>query len=246
VAEETAPGRQPAGSLPNGSPALRALYRAAAGEWSAQGVNTHAVSLLADDAAAREAWFWHGFGLTVVDAVRPVDAPIPTAALPPQASLRMAGPADTHLLAEIEAEHWQHYCQPPTLMMPSAPDGPDEFAQLLAAPHNSAWLAFYNGTLAGYARLQAIIDGGAAVLNSPHTIGITGAYVRPAYRGMGIAPALLEAARCYYAAQRDPHGSPAFTCLAVDFESINPEAAAFWPRYFTPVVYSVIRVPERG
>lgn len=35
-----------------------------------------------------------------------------------------------------------------------------------------------------------------------------------------------------------------FTCCAVDFESFNPEAAVFWPRHFTPVGHSLVRVPE--
>ena len=221
----------------------RALYRAAACEMVAAGVNVHAITLLADDAAAREAWFWHGFGLTGIDAVRPLHEALPIRPPAPGVSLRAASAADLALLVEIEAEHWQHYAQPPTLMVASAPDGPAEFAQFVATPPNTAWLAFKDGILAGYLRLQSVIQGGAAVLNSQETIGITGAYVRPAYRGLGLAPALIEAARQYYAAQTAPHG-PAFTCLAVDFESINPEAAAFWPRYFTPVTFSLIRVPE--
>lgn len=226
-------------------PTLARLYRAACQQWRAQGVTTHAVSLLADDAAAREAWFWHGFGLLVVDGARPVSEPIPHQPLANGVTLRQAGPGDLAVLAEIEAEHWQHYSQPPTLMNPSAPDGMPEFAEFLATPPNSAWLAFQDGIPAGYLRLQAVIDGGAAVLNGDQTIGITGAYVRPEYRGLGLAPALLETARAHYAAQLTPAGGPAFTCFAVDFESINPEAAAFWPKYFTPVTYSVLRVPEK-
>jgi GNAT superfamily N-acetyltransferase len=226
-------------------PALARLYRAAAAEWLRQGVTIHAVSLLADDHAGREAWFWHGFGLLVVDAARAVSDPIAAPPLPPGACIRRAGPADLAVLAEIEAEHWQHYSQPPTLMIPSAPDGPAEFAAFLAAGPNSAWLAEHQGVPAGYLRLEAIIEGGAAVLNGERTIGITGAYVRPEYRGLGLAPALVETARAHYAALRDPAGRPAFELYAVDFESINPEAAAFWPKYFTPVTYSLVRVPER-
>jgi ribosomal protein S18 acetylase RimI-like enzyme len=223
----------------------RALYRAAASQWADAGVNVHAVTLLACDQPARETWFWAGFGLTVVDAVRPLDEPLALRPPVPGVSLRLANADDTALLAQIEAEHGQHYTQAPTLMVPSAPDGPAEFAAFLATPPNTAWLAFKDGIMAGYLRVQSVIDGGAAVLNSEQSIGITGAYVRPEYRGLGLAPALVEAARQHYAAQRDASGRPAFTCFAVDFESINPEAAAFWPRYFTPVTFSLIRVPER-
>ena len=50
----------------------RALYRAAAEQWSAAGCGVHAITLLAHDQVAQQAWFWNGFGLTVVDAVRPM------------------------------------------------------------------------------------------------------------------------------------------------------------------------------
>ena len=32
----------------------------------------HAITLLAQDRAAERAWYWNGFGLTVVDAIRPI------------------------------------------------------------------------------------------------------------------------------------------------------------------------------
>jgi GNAT superfamily N-acetyltransferase len=69
------------------------------------------------------------------------------------------------------------------------------------------------------------------------TLSITGAYVRPAYRGRKVGAALLDAASRDYA-------SRGFTCCAVNFESFNPEAASFWMRYFEPVCLSVLRVPE--
>src|SRR5512143_2970126 len=50
----------------------RALYRAAAEPWSTAGCGVHAITLLAHDRAAQQAWFWNGFGLIVVDAVRPM------------------------------------------------------------------------------------------------------------------------------------------------------------------------------
>ena len=34
------------------------------------------------------------------------------------------------------------------------------------------------------------------------------------------------------------------TTCAVDFEAFNPEATAFWLRHFTPVCFSLMRVPE--
>ena len=68
---------------------------------------------------------------------------------------------------------------------------------------------------------------------------ITGAFVRPTYRGRGAATGILDAALTHYAAE-------GLASCAVDFETFNPEATAFWPRYFTPVCSSLMRIPEVG
>jgi ribosomal protein S18 acetylase RimI-like enzyme len=214
----------------------RAMYRAAAAHWVEAGCQAHAVTLLASDKVAERTWFWSGFGLTVIDAVRPVqplDAHIPSGLV-----IRKATLEDVGLLAEIEAEHWEHYAQPPTLMVPQPPDGAAEFTTLLSTPQNSAWLALDQGQPAAYMRFEAGSHGAAQIVQAENTFAITGAYTKPAYRGKGAAPALLNSAIKDYA-QRG------YTCCAVDFESLNPEAAAFWMKYFQPVCLSVVRIPER-
>ena len=214
----------------------RALYRAASTAWFESGCQIQAVTLLAHDPGVVNTWFWNGFGLGVVDAVRPA-APL---GLKPAAGLeiRRAAPADAETLALLEDEHKRHYSQPPTLMIASAPSSVEEFRDLLRDPRNCAWLALDGSTPAGYLRFEGSSHGAADVVSSETTVANTGAYVRPAYRGRGAAPAMLEAALREFAAR-------GLTCCSVDFESFNPEAAAFWPRYFQPVCLSVFRVPER-
>jgi GNAT superfamily N-acetyltransferase len=79
---------------------------------------------------------------------------------------------------------------------------------------------------------------GVAVVDAPDQIANTGAFIRPAYRGRKVASALLDTALRHYAAQ-------GFTRCSVDFESLNPEAVSFWLRFFEPVCFSLMRVPER-
>ncbi len=50
----------------------RALYRRAAEIWATAGCLVHAITLLAHDHTAEKSWFWNGFGLTVIDAIRPM------------------------------------------------------------------------------------------------------------------------------------------------------------------------------
>jgi ribosomal protein S18 acetylase RimI-like enzyme len=214
----------------------RALYRTASAAWFEAGCQIHAITLLGHDRAVVDTWFWNGFGLGVVDGVRPV---VPLGAKPANGlEIRQANLADAEILAGLEAEHMRHYGAPPTLMMSSAPSSAAEFTELLRDPHNCAWLAFDGSQPAGYLRFEGSGHGAADVVDCEHAIANTGAYVRPAYRGRGAAPAMLDAALRIFAAR-------GLTCCSVDFEAFNPEAAAFWPRYFETVCLSLFRVPER-
>lgn len=214
-----------------------ALYRAASAFWFEQGCQAHALTLLANDEAGLKTWFWSGFGLIVLDAIRPL---IPTGApVPLGYRLAKALPGDAAQLAEIETEHWTHYAQPPTLMMYNAASDAASYAEFLQEEKNSAWVAWKDEKMVAYLRFEGSDLGGAWVVNGSGTIAITGAYTRPSERGRGLVPALLDAALRDYAAR------PGFERCAVDFESINPEAAAFWPKYFDLVCLSLMRVPER-
>jgi GNAT superfamily N-acetyltransferase len=214
----------------------RALYRQAAGQWNEQRASIHAISLLAGSRAER-AWFWHGFGLAVVNAIRSTRAiGAPT---PPGFSLRKAELADAPLLSRLEAEHCQHYSAPPVLMPARQSSTPQEMTEFLSQPENSIFLALKDNTPAAYLQFQKESFGAASIVSAPDTIAITGAYTVPKYRGCGLAPALLEAGLAAYA------GQGCIRC-SVDFESFNPEAAGFWTRYFTPVTYSLMRVPENA
>jgi GNAT superfamily N-acetyltransferase len=214
----------------------RAMYRVAAAQWAAAGCQVHAVTLLAQDRQAERAWFWNGFGLTVVDAVRPMrslDRPCST-----DLCVRKAAKADAPILAILDAEHCRHYAASPVFMPPPHNSDAAEFAEFLSRPKNSIWLAMDGELPAGFIRYDGYDSDGVEVLVSEAAVYITGAYVRPAYRGRKVGAALLDAALRDYAGQ-------GFTCCAVNFESFNPEAASFWMRHFEPVCLSVLRVPER-
>lgn len=219
----------------------RALYRAASAAWLAAGCHAHAITLLAHDESAIQTWFWNGFGLTVIDALRPAKSLYAEKKRPAIAAgyaLRKAGVDDAPALAELEAEHVRHYAQPPLLMVPMAPYSREEYAAFLRDPANCAWLALQGKTPAGYLRFETRGHGASEIVFGEGSIANTGAFVRPAHRGSGLAPALLDAALADFAAQ-------GFQRCSVDFESFNPEAVAFWTRYFTPVCFSAVRVPER-
>ncbi len=103
---------------------------------------------------------------------------------------------------------------------------------------NSFWLALDGDTAIGFIGFESNSFGAANIVDAPDKIAITGTYVRPQYRGRQIAGAMLDAALRDYAAT-------GFGRCAVDFEAFNPEAAAFWLKYFDTVCLSVTRVPEQ-
>ena len=213
----------------------RALYRAASGQWAAAGLQVHAISLLAHDVVAREAWFWNGFGLAVIDAARSL-APLSPPVVSPL-TVRRATPSDADALSSLDAEHTRHYAAPPVFMVPGATDTPDSFRNFLARPRNTIWLALAGDAPAGFMRFNGSEFDGVAMLESDRAAFCDGLYVRPAYRGRRAAAAMLAAAVDHYAAL-------GLDALYTNFESFNPEAAAFWPRHFRPVCYSLMRVPE--
>ncbi len=227
--------------LPDGSDRqtfriYRALYRAASEIWFAAGCQSHCITLLAQDDLARNTWFWNGFGLGVVDALRSLD-PLNVPA-PDGYTLRRAVPADAAALADIEAEHWRHYAQPPMFMSIVGANSAEEFVQLLAEPANSIWTAWKGAELAGYLRFEGLSQGATEIVRAPDTTACTGAYTRPGHRGQNIAAAILDAALADYR-------SRGYSRCSVDFESFNTEAASFWVKYFEPVCFSLFRVPER-
>jgi GNAT superfamily N-acetyltransferase len=214
----------------------RAMYRTAANQWADAGCHVHALSLLAHDRQAQDVWFWNGFGLTVVDAVRAL-SPLGLSS-PTGVTVRQASPEDVGALSILEVEHWQHYTQPPVQMDAYEPQDAAALTRFLSGSNNSIWVALDGKEYAGYMRFEAEGEGAVAIVSAPDNVANTGAFIRPQYRGRKVAIALLNAGMQYYA-------DKGFKRCSVDFESFNPDAAAFWPRYFEPVCFSVVRVPER-
>ena len=99
----------------------RALLNDAAAKWAEAGCGVHAISLLAHDRPSRS-WFWNGFGLTVVDAIRaiqPLEFPPP-----PGIDIRKATADDIPAITRLEMDHAQYYPEPPILMAAYDPNTP--------------------------------------------------------------------------------------------------------------------------
>jgi GNAT superfamily N-acetyltransferase len=214
---------------------FRAMYQEASAQWHKDGCQAYAITLLANDQPAEKFWFWNGFGMIVVDAIRsiqPLNIPKPE-----NLAIRMAQLEDAEVIAMLEAEHYRHYSEPPISMAPQPAEEAAGYRKFLSQPHNKVWLAWDDSKPVGYMRFEPQAFGAADVVQSGTTIAISAAYTRPEYRGQKAATAMLEAGLQYYVEK-------GYERCSVDFESINPEASHFWMNFFEPVCISLMRIAE--
>jgi len=212
-----------------------AMYGVISAAWAAAGCGVHAITLLAYNQEGQKTWYWQGFGLTVVDAIRPMQPLSPT----PHTSfhIRKATLNDIPHILILDREHSQYYTQPPIFMPEQASWDASEWETFLTHPMNRLWLAENEDQPFGFIRFDFNNFDGVAVTEAEDAVFISGAYIRPANRGQGAAAAMLDAALRDYAAQ-------GLSCCVTNFKSLNPKAASFWMKYFDPVCYSLLRVPE--
>jgi ribosomal protein S18 acetylase RimI-like enzyme len=213
----------------------QALYGAASALWAAEGCQVHAVTMLAQNRREQEFWFWNGFGLAVVDAIRPMQ-PLETPVVS-GLSIRKASAADAAALQSLDVEHCRHYTQPPVFMAPRTITTAEEFSEFIKLSENAVWMAWDGSTPAGFLRFDGYETDGATILEGTGGAFISGAYVRPGYRGRRAAQAMLDAALRDYSLR-------GYRRCVLDFEAFNPEARSLWLKYFRPAALSVMRVPE--
>jgi len=217
----------------SGGEAYRRLYRAAAAVWSGRGRSTHAVTLLALDRAAEHSLFEHGFGLTVIDAIRGLGGLDHAPAV--DAGIRPACPGDADSLGGLAEALAAHLTAPPTFRVDEGDRLPATEAVRLADDANLAFVAESEGVILGWVGGTPGIDTHPRCVADPATIRLDRAFTLPEVRRSGIAAALL-ATFLAEAARRGYHR------CALDYESANPEAAGFWPSQgFEPCCRSVVR-----
>jgi GNAT superfamily N-acetyltransferase len=210
------------------------MYRHLAQRLVEQGCINHLLSFFPPDQPLQRYLFELGFGLYVVDAFRGLD----DIAVAPEAgtvNVRQAGMADLDALSALVKESDGYYAEPPLFLMREA-EGRDEIAPMLAAEDNALFLAFADSRAVGFMNVRVNHRDDPITLCDPTTACLDplGAYIRQEYRGAGIGKRLLREVIAW--ARR-----MGAQTLHVDFESANPHASRFWPRYFAPAIYSLKR-----
>lgn len=210
------------------------LYQAAAEKWVSEGIVSHAIALYTHDKASINSFFYNGFGLRCIDAIRPMEE-LPTLTDTPMITgLNLE-------YCEVPRKEWgrlleQHNalithlgCSPTFMRFPQIDEEElykrtSEEVRYFAAKKDGQYIAY----------IKIDTEGENFVTEDSSMMNICGAYCNSQYRGTGIYRNLL----LFLIIKLKAEG---YTRLGVDCESFNPNARGFWLKYFTEYTHSVVR-----
>jgi GNAT superfamily N-acetyltransferase len=215
------------------------LYEVAAEHWTKQGLLQHAITVFPHTDETVETWFWLGFGLRCVDAIR-VAEPLPVASRARYKIKKVETLDEARALAAIDAEHTLYYRRSPMFMPRAArsmSQAADDLCARVSREHSHIWAAYVGSDPVGIMYVEP--TGESFVSEHPSVMNITTAYVVPVARTTGVGTHLLHEVQTWMRT----HG---YALCGVDFESFNRYGSRFWNRYFTPYTYSLVRrIDER-
>jgi GNAT superfamily N-acetyltransferase len=211
------------------------LYQNAAAKWVKEGILSQAVALYAHDLEVISGFFWNGFGLRCVDAIRAAEpvscdefadytfGELPVSEVEPILPLKnrliehlRSSPIFIQLLSDLDVHKVRE-------------ENARRCSRYFVAKDGERLVAF----------IEVMESGENFACADPQMINICGAYMLPEYRGSGIFTKLL-------AHLTDRVKNEGYIRCGVDFESFNPTAAGFWLKHFTAYTHSVVRrIDER-
>jgi len=227
----------------NAFDAYRALYREIAPAFIEKGCRIHAAGAYAADLAANEALCLTGFGRIVMDAARPTAdlaaelaklGGAEAAADGAELAIRAALPSDAEELAALDSVLASHIASSPVLMPNTQGSDAAEWVEWLGQPEAVAMVAEAGSGIVGFIKAEDPQFDVSYSVQDESVLAIDGFFVRPELRGRGVGRALLSALAGHAQAARKP-------LMSVDCETTNPEAYAFWTRFFKPVTWSYER-----
>jgi GNAT superfamily N-acetyltransferase len=211
------------------------MYQQAADLWTKEAFTTHALTFFAHDKETIDTWFWQGFGLRCVDAIREVS---PINIKNSDITICKAGAEDILGLEDIHRLHCQYYKKSPIFMIKSEGDPVKDLCAWLEEDNHHLWVAYNKEIPVGYMRIEPESEN--FISDHSDVMNITSAFVKESERGAHIGAVLLNAIQQWLLQNNYP-------LCGVDFESINTIGSHFWNKYFTPYTYSLVRrIDERS
>ena len=210
------------------------LYQAAGEKWARVGAASHVICLYAHDTESQAQFFRYGFGMRTVDAIRGMDKIV----APAYAGYDFSDLAEEDILEILPLENMLKYgfIESPTFMY-KIPGDENEFLENYCNCKSIYSVARHDGKIIAF--IKAEHDGQTFIQDNQGYIHINAAFCLPEHRGKGISKRLLN----LLVQELKRQG---YTCLGVDFESINPSAYGFWSKDFNAYTYGVVRrIDER-
>ncbi len=211
------------------------LYQKMAELLVSQGVLYHGIALYAHDAEAISSFFHNGFGHRCSDAMRimePIQGVIPTTGL----IFEELSLDEVKQVRELRRKLKDHMGESSCFMYTSE----DEFEVWLQKRESNGNRIFVaKDKELPVAFLEICEEAETFVTELPTVKNICGAYCLQEYRGRQIYQNLIN----YTVEVLHKEG---YQYLGVDYESFNPTAQNFWPKYFEPYTCSVTRRIDEG
>ncbi|MCK5758085.1 MAG: GNAT family N-acetyltransferase [Clostridiales bacterium] len=211
------------------------LYEVAADVWVKNGILSHAIGVYSHDQDVINSFFWNGFGMRTIEAVRMME------------TISNKQSQSNIVFKELEKERYaeihplrngivSHLNKSP-MFMPHKQASESQFIKYISESDRRYFVAEDLGEVIAYIKLT---EGGESFVGDHESmINIQGAFMKAEYRGSNIYTDLLV----YMITQlkNEKH-----TRLGVDCESFNPTARGFWLKYFTPYIFGLTRrIDER-
>lgn len=206
------------------------MYQAAAEKWVGQNIAYHSIALYAHDHEAKNAMFTYGFGRRCVDAIRPMEV-IPCRPCS-GITFEELSRADEGQIIKLRWLLAEHMGKSPCFMCSDI----NHFEQCLAAGEKRDTRVFIARTGEQIIAFAEISDEAETFVatETADMCNLCGAFCVPECRGRDVYSNLLNFVIMNMKAE-------GYKRLGVDYESFNPTANAFWPKYFSEYTHSVVR-----
>lgn len=221
------------------------LFRRALSDMKEAGLSVHGFGVPATSRALIEELSLSAYGRIVLDAARTPNGLLAeldclnARIAGPDVRIRRAGSGDAPALAALDEQLALHIGASPVLMPDTHGSTAEEWAEWLAEEENAAYIAeLAEGNSetkpVGFIKAGPPQFDVSWFVHGETSFAICGMYVDPPLRGLGVAGRLL-------AALAEEGAKRGKTLMTVDCETHNPEARAFWLRFFHPVSWTFER-----
>lgn len=210
------------------------LYENAAKKWVEEDYTHHAFTIYAHQKNIIDTFFWLGFGLRCIDAIRKVKF---LKNINSEVRVKKITGNKISKLAEIQGELHNYFKNSP-IFMPVGKQNPELYlSKWIKNKNRHIWAAYYNDKIVGFIKIEP--EGERIITKSKKMMNITGAYVKNNYRKLKIGVTLLNEVQEWLFTNN-------YSLCGVDYESFNISGSNFWNNFFTPYTYSLVRrIDER-